>query len=107
VSSSLTSQQPKPLVRFDGGNSITRRRLQRRYASLNEQQKNLLRGVYQRGSRNFDMHSISDRWFEELDEMGFVEFVQVPIFVSGSPLPYKVTLPAWQALERLAQRNKL
>ena len=62
--------------------------LRRRYAKLKPQQKNLLRSVYQRGTRRFEMQDIKARWFEELEEAGFVEYVYSPILVAGVPASY-------------------
>jgi len=86
---------------------IARWRLRRRYAGLTEQQKNFLRQVFRSGRRQFETWNSSDRWFEELSEDGFVEYIHLPIFITGTPSPYNVTLPAWKAMEQLARTNEL
>lgn len=82
--------------------------LARRYKRLSEQQRTFLRGIYQRGRRNFEMHSVAaGRWFEELSEAGFISYVQIPIFVIGSPIPYEIPVRAWKVLQKLSHSKAL
>jgi hypothetical protein len=91
-------QLPEPLAT---------RVLARRYEGLNENQKQLLRSTFRRGSRQFEMHQINMRWFEELKDLGFIEYVDELIIVPGTPTPYEVTVRAWKALEWLSAKGRL
>ncbi len=81
--------------------------LSRRYGKLTEVQRALLRSVFATGNRSFEMDSTRSRWFEELEELGFVEFVHLPMFFVGAPLPYQIPTRAWRVLENLSRSKTL
>lgn len=74
--------------------TTTPKRLRSRFS--NEQQVTLLRQVYGSGKRTFPWQFDRFRWFEQLQEEGFI--VPSLIHFADSPLTYEVTVPAWQVL---------
>lgn len=78
---------------------LAKRLLARRYQTLSERQRRLLDSVFSTGRRSFEVQSYKDRWFEELEELGFIESVSLFAFTAGMNWPYEVTLTAWKALE--------
>ncbi|HUL09613.1 MAG TPA: hypothetical protein VLV76_25000, partial [Candidatus Acidoferrum sp.] len=78
--------------------------LRRRYKKLTEQQRTILRSAFQRGSRHFRMFDTSTnaRWFEELEELGYVQMVKVLIVSLGenSSTPCEVTGPLGKPCKR-------
>jgi hypothetical protein len=81
--------------------------LQRRFGTLTPQQRQLLIQVFKSGQRRFDWGHDNFRWFEELGEIGFTEYIAPIIFYAGQPSTYKVTVEGWEAMERLNNAGTL
>jgi hypothetical protein len=81
--------------------------LQRRFGTLTAQQRQLLMQVFKSGQRRFEWPHDNFRWFEELSEIGFTEYIAPIIFYAGQPSSYKVTVEGWEAMERLKKAGRL
>lgn len=86
---------------------LAARLLAQRYYKLSDRQRGLLDNAYGRGRRSFEVQAYEDRWFEELEELGFIKSVPLMVYAAGMSWPYEVTLPAWKALELVTKRSKV
>jgi hypothetical protein len=81
--------------------------LARRFSKLSAQQRELLLRIYKSGQRRFEWPHDNYRWFEELDEFGFIEYISPIIIFAGQASTYKVTVEGWKAMEQLQRAGRL
>lgn len=84
------------------GRFLTRVRLRSRFDQLTPQQRQLIVDVYRSGQRKFDAPSAlcRQRYFEELVEWGFLEPIDVLVWVSGqSTWPYQLSTASWDVIK--------
>ena len=81
-------------------------RVQMKFGRLSDQQKNQLTKVFNTGERSFKMPASfgTPRWLEELESWNYITHQVSPIFVSGMPSYYSITVDGWKQIEKFQQK---
>ena len=83
-------------------------RVHRGINKLSDQQREFLMRIFQRGSRNFELHSGfgSPRWFEELKNWKYIEWHSPIIWTVDTPRYYSITEDGWRQLEKAHSKSR-
>lgn len=75
--------------------------------AVSEQQREMLLGVYNTGTRSFQRYDRSTpRWIEELSEWGYIRREPSFIITADSPDYYSMTEAGWAHIERAIRKKK-
>ena len=77
-----------------------------RFEKLSNQQKDQLIKVFNTGQRSFQLPESfgTPRWLEELESWNYITHQVSPIFVSGMPSFYSITVNGWKQVEKHQQK---
>ena len=82
--------------------------MQRRFSRLSDRQREYLLGRFESGSRRFEIPagSTKPRWFEELQDWKYIEWVSPVVIVRGMSDTYYITRAGWQEIQRFQEKSR-
>ena len=78
------------------------------FEKLTDQQRQYLIDIFNSGSYRVEVHTntSSQQWFRELDEKGYMEFIQPLVMAMGDLyLPYNITSKGWKRVEQYVRKS--
>lgn len=83
-------------------------KVQRRFSRLSDRQREYLLGKFESGRRSFGIPVFygKDRWFEELQDWNYLEYVAPMIITGDTPYTYNITRAGWQEIQRFQEKSR-